>query len=405
MTAGSGRPPLTRLPRLAALAVMLPSLAHIVSAQPSHSSHLTAAPALARAYDAIYDARFDDVPALLTRACGAIGATRPPRNAAPRESCQLLEVVSMWWRIQLDPNNRSRDEDFGVRADASIAATEAWTMREPMRAEAWFYLGGAYGARAQWHVLRGERLAAARDGKRIKDALERALGLDPSLQDAYFGIGLYHYYADVAPAAAKFLRWLLLLPGGDRVQGLEEMLKAREGGELLRSEADYQLHLVYLWYEKQPERALELLRGLRARHPRNPHFLEQIAEIEDVYLHDTPASLRSWQSLLGAAQAGRVAEAPMADTVARLGLARLLDRQLETEAAVAHLRAVINRNAAAPVGALARAHLQLGRILDRRGQRSDAIAAYRAALDRVPFGDPDRIAAAARAGLRAPAER
>jgi hypothetical protein len=68
-------------------------------------------------------------------------------------------------------------------------------------------------------VLRRERLSAARDGKRIKEALERALTLDPRLQEAYFGIGLYHYYADVAPTAAKMLRWLLLLPGGDKAQG------------------------------------------------------------------------------------------------------------------------------------------------------------------------------------------
>ena len=74
---------------------------------------------------------------------------------------------------------------------------DAWTQREPQRADAWFFLGASYGLRVQWRVLRTERLAAARDGKRIKDALERALALDPDLQDAYFGIGLYHYYADV----------------------------------------------------------------------------------------------------------------------------------------------------------------------------------------------------------------
>ena len=76
-------------------------------------------------------------------------------------------------------------------------------------------------------MLRGEQLAAARDGKRIKDALERALALDPALQDAYFGIGLYHYYADVAPAAFKMLRWLLLLPGGDRARGAARRCCAR----------------------------------------------------------------------------------------------------------------------------------------------------------------------------------
>ena len=73
----------------------------------------------------------------------------------------------------------------------------------------------------QWRVLRVERLAAARDGKRIKEALERRHRARPALDDAYFGVGLYKYYADVAPAAAKFLRWLLLLPGGDRGEGLQ----------------------------------------------------------------------------------------------------------------------------------------------------------------------------------------
>jgi hypothetical protein len=161
-------------------------------------------------YDAIFDARFDEVPQLLARTC-------PP---APAEACQLLDAVSVWWQIQLDPASVARDAQFQTHIDAALASTEAWTTREPERAEAWFYLGGAYGARAQWRVLRRERLGAARDGKRIKEALERALALDPRLQEAYFGIGLYHYYADVAPAAAKMLRWLLLLPGGDKAEGM-----------------------------------------------------------------------------------------------------------------------------------------------------------------------------------------
>jgi hypothetical protein len=180
------------------------------------SGSLTGAPQIARVYDAILDAQFDRVPAL-------VGQTCPP---APTEVCSLLDVVSQWWQIQIDPGNRSRDSRFSTRADATIAAMEAWTAREPDRAEAWFYLGGAYGARAQLRVLRGETLSAARDGKRIKESLERALVLDPGLQDAYFGIGLYHYYADVAPAAAKVLRFLLALPGGDRVQGMQEMGRA-----------------------------------------------------------------------------------------------------------------------------------------------------------------------------------
>lgn len=352
---------------------------------------LTAAPELALVYNAIFDARFADVPPLLTRACGP----------APREACRVLDAVGLWWQIQLDPFNRMRDAAFQSRIDAAIAAAEAWTAREPERAEAWFYLGGAYGARVQWRVLRGARLAAARDGKRIKNALERALALDPAMADAYFGIGLYHYYAAVAPAALRMLRWLLLLPGGDRAKGLEQMRRARAGGLLVRSEADYQLHVLYLWYEKQPERALELLASLTERHPRNPHFRQAAAEIHDVYLHDPTASLRSWAALLDAARAGRVAEPEMAETAGRLGIALQLDRLSQPEAAVEHLRAVIAARPGAPFGAVARAHLQLGDALDHLGRRGEAAAAYRAAVVAAGANDPLGIAKRARAGLRA----
>jgi tetratricopeptide (TPR) repeat protein len=368
-------------------------LSTVLSAQ---QTGLTAAADIARVYDAILDARFDQVPSMLAQTCSASATS----TSAPAEVCQLLDLVSLWWRIQLDPYDRSRDSGFRTRAESVVTAMEAWTAREPKRAEAWFYLGGAYGARAQWRVLRGERVAAARDGKRIKDALEQALALQPGLQDAWFGIGLYHYYADVAPAAAKILRFLLLLPGGDKTAGLQEMLRARDGGQLLRDEADYQLHLIYLWYEKQPGRALDLVRGLRDRHPRNPHFSEVIAQIEDVYLHDTTASLQSWQSLLDAARGGRVAEAGLAETRARLGLALQLDRRCDAIAATEHLRAVIAAAPRAPYGAIAQAHLQFAQTLDRGGRRDEAIVEYRAAIAAAPADDPLQIASRARAAMR-----
>lgn len=351
---------------------------------------LTAASRLAQVYDAILDARFERVPGELAHTC-------PP---APEEVCSVLEAVSLWWQIQLNPHDRSLDEEFDARVHAAIESADAWTVREPERAEAWFYLGGAYGARVQWRVLRGERLAAARDGKRIKEALERALALDPELHDAWFGIGLYRYYADVAPAAARVLRWLLFLPGGDRVKGLEEMRRARDHGALLRSEADYQLHVLYLWYEQKPQEALDLLRGLQARHAENPHFLQLIAQVQDVYLHDLTASLRSWRTLFDAARQRRVALPGMAETSARLGMAQQLDRLFETDRAVEHLRAVVAANPAAPFGSLARAHVQLGESLDRLGLRDHAVAAYRAGLASLTPDDPLKLRDRARNGMR-----
>jgi tetratricopeptide (TPR) repeat protein len=377
-------------------AVITVAVAASIAAAPGRAAQapggLTGSEPVARTYDAILDARFDEVDRLLAGTC-------PP---APPEACQLLAVVSLWWQIQQDPLYRGHDYIFEERADAVIEQTELWTTREPGRAEAWFYLGGAYSARAQWRVLRGRTVAAARDGKRIKSALERALELDPDLQDAYFGVGLYHYYADVAPTVAKMLRWLLLLPGGDRERGLQEMLRARSGGQLLRGEADYQLHQIYRWYEKQTPKAIELLATLASRYPHNAHFSQQIAEIQD-HTENHAASLRVWEELVARARDGRVANAPAVLARAELGSALELDHLGDPDAAVTHLLAVIDARPRAPVGAEAQAHLQLGYVYDRLRRRNEAIAAYRAALMANPEGDPLKIESRARAALRTPA--
>jgi tetratricopeptide (TPR) repeat protein len=375
--------------RAIALAIALAcALTAVPRAQPLRG--ITGAAQLARVYDTIFDARFEDVPRELAKAC-------PP---APQEVCRVLDAVSLWWQIQLNPLDRSLDAEFKKRVDYAVASAETWTTREPQRAEAWFYVGGAYGARVQWRVLRGDRLAAARDGKRIKDALERALALDPDMHDAWFGIGLYHYYADVAPTAAKVLRWLLFLPGGDRVKGLQEMLRARDQGALMRSEADYQLQILYLWYEEEPVRALELLEDLRRRHAENPHFLQEIARVQDVYQHDLTASLRSWTSLFDAARQRKVRMNEQAEATARLGMALQLDRLYETDRAVEHLRALVDANPAAPFGAVAQAQVQLGEALNRLGRHDEAVATFRAALAAIDEDDSLQLEERARTGLK-----
>ena len=357
------------------------ALAAVTLAQPCDAA-LTEGARLAAVYDRILEAQFERVPTDLRAAC-------PP---APLEACQALAVASSWWQILLDPENRGRDRRLEEQAAAAIAASEAWTRREPGRAEAWFYLAASYAPLVNWRVLRGEPLAAARDGNRIRIALERALEGDPALYDALFGIGLYHYYADVAPTAAKVLRWLFLLPGGDRVEGLREVLEARTKGQLLRGEADYQLHLLYLWYENKPVEAVEILQQLDGRYGSNPLFLARIAEIQSEYFHDHPASAAAWETLLERARTGRVAAAQNAEVRARLGLAAEFDAMFETDRAVNELQVVIGLNPTVPFGARSRAELQLGAAYDRLGRHELALRAYAAAVSSAPAGNLQRLA-------------
>jgi hypothetical protein len=306
---------------------------------------ITAAPIVARAYDLILNADFDGLAKALPETC-------PP---APDVACLGLEALSLWWQIQLDPESTLLDAPFLAKTHAAIAAAERMTEATPDRAEAWFYLGAAYGVRAQFRVHRGERMAAARDGKRIKDALERALALDPSMHDAEFGIGMYRYYADIAPALFRFLRFLLLMPGGDREDGLRQLERAATLGVLVRGEAQFQIHVLYLWYEKKWPQALDIIRTLQQRYPRNPLLRQIEAEILDTYFHDAAASLAASEQLLALAAAGAVHRADIAEAVARLNIARQAIALRQRDRAAAELDRLIASQPKAPRDVLTRA--------------------------------------------------
>jgi tetratricopeptide (TPR) repeat protein len=356
-----------------------------VAAAPLQSAGLTNPEPLAKAYDLILDARPDEAAQQITQACGAPAGRS---GATPATACMVMQAVSAYWQLLSNPDDTSRDAAVLAKTNAAIDSAEAWVVREPTRAEAWFYAGGAYGTRVLMRgMLRDEMLAAARDGRRIHDALQHAVTLDPSIQDAYFGLGLYHYYAAVAPTVARVLRFLLMLPAGDRAGGLQEMALTQSRGLLLHGEAEYQLHLIYLWYEHQPLTALKLVDGLRSRYPHNPLFALRAAIIQSDYFHNPQASLQIYRALLDAALAGRVAYPAMSEVNARIGMAHQMDLLCDNEHAMEQLRLVIALQPSSPYSALARAYDQLGEALDRAGRRADAVAAYRLALSAIPSDD------------------
>jgi tetratricopeptide (TPR) repeat protein len=361
------------------------------AAQPPPAT-LAGADRLGRAYDAIFDADFERARTLIGEAC-------PP---APREACLVLEATRQFWRIQIDPEDRSRDAAFEAAVSAAITATQAWTATAPSQAEAWFYLGGAYGARVQYRVLRQERLGAARDGRQVKNALDKTLALAPGLVDAQFGLGLYEYYADVAPTAAKILRVLLMLPGGDRARGLARMQRTRQHGQILADEAAFQLHVVYFWYENRAQDAIALLDELVRRHPRNPYFRRAIAEAQNVYLHDLTASLATWRELARLADTGGVNEAALARGDAQLGVATSLDAIGDTDLALAELERLRTAAPTAPWGIATRIALAQGRVHDRLGNRAEAERLLRQVVASTARADPLNLGDAARRILQKP---
>ena len=211
---------------------------------------------------------------------------------------------------------------------------------------------------------------------------------------------MYQYYADVAPAAAKMLRFLLLLPGGDRTEGLAQMLRARTRGTPAAGRGRLPAPVIYLWYEHRDRPRVELLESLHERYPGNPLFLAQLAEIQDRYQHDITASLAPGATLLAAAREQRVNEAELAEVAGparhRPPARRALPDRSRASSSCAQ---VVDAQAGEAVSARwPRRTSRSAKREDRLGHRDAAVAAYRAAVNAVPAPDPQEIRSARRSG-------
>jgi tetratricopeptide (TPR) repeat protein len=207
----------------------------------------------------------------------------------------LLEADASWWKIYLtegdlvDPDvfealseaPTAYDDDFRRSDDLAIRKAEVRLEAQQDEARNDFYAGLAYALRAQLEALRDHALATARAGKKMRNLSLAALKLDPNLNDAWFGVGLYNYFVDTLPTYVKMLRFLILLPGGDRLEGLRQMEQAMDKGQLVTEEAKFHLAKNYSRpIDRQYARSLELFRQMQQQFPHNPLWKLLVGSVE-----------------------------------------------------------------------------------------------------------------------------
>ena len=207
----------------------------------------------------------------------------------------LLEADASWWKIYLTEANlidpdvfealseavTPYDADFRRSDELAILKAEARIHAHQDEARSYFYEGLAYGLRARLEALRDHALATARAGKKLRSLSLAALKVDPSLNDAWFGLGLYNYFVDTLPTYVKMLRFLILLPGGDRLVGLRQMQQAMDKGQLVTAEARFHLAKNYSRsIDRQYSKSLELLHQMQQQYPHNPLWKLLVGSVE-----------------------------------------------------------------------------------------------------------------------------
>ena len=181
------------------------------------------------------------------------------------------------------------DRHFDDLLNIALNKCEARIRSNRDVARIYLYKGMAYALRARLTGLRDQDLPTARAGKKMRTALLRAVELDPSLTDAYLGLGIYNYFVDTLSAIVKLLRWFIGLPGGSRLEGLRQMELATQKGDLTSGEAKFYLAKDYSRpAERQFERSMQLFQELERDCPHNPFWPMMVASLHCRMGHTEP---------------------------------------------------------------------------------------------------------------------
>lgn len=196
----------------------------------------------------------------------------------------ILEAEALWWRIWWSAAEYKFGMTMARHREKTAAdqpyielATKAYSLAmhdvsAHDSAEMRLYAGIADAALARLYGLRGEGRSTAKFGVRARENLQRALALDPTIADAYFGLGLYNYYVDTLSGMARVLRFFMGIPSGSKEEGIRQLHRAIAEGQLTPALARFYLALNLHNFDQRYEEALLIVTPLREKYPQNPLF-------------------------------------------------------------------------------------------------------------------------------------
>jgi hypothetical protein len=257
----------------------------------------------------------------------------------------LLQVIE-----QRSEGERVLEPEFERRIDAFLATAEERFARSDKDDEALFYLANGYMLRATYRLDHDKGIwGAARDGARAKRFSEQYVQRHPEHGDAYFALGTYNYYVEIAPTFIKIIRLFLFLPPGNRAAGLQQLERAHAQGSLFAPQAGLMLMEIYGSFESRPADAVRIGERLAAQYHDSPKVQFSLAELyEGPAVEDHERAAATYQRIIDNEDRRAGAERP-AKYQARLGLAGARFSRWRTNESFAVLDAVIDRKPATPV--------------------------------------------------------
>ena len=184
------------------------------------------------------------------------------------------------YEYEFEKSDEKQQKVFEQILDDSISGIKRWLKKYPQDPNGYMGIGALYGLRAMFNMRNRNWITAYFAGRKAIANLEKSLALDPTYYDAYFGLGIYQYYAGTLPAVIKILAKIVAIKGNPD-EGVKQLNLAREKAVFTADSS--KLILIEIQNVRggkyyAPEKSLEYIRQLRAKYPKNPlmHYVEII---------------------------------------------------------------------------------------------------------------------------------
>ena len=300
-------------------------------------------------------------------------------------------------KMEISDKDKQR---FEYCFNQAIAISDAKLSKNPNDVEALAALSVAHGLRSNYlFLVEKSWVDSLREATAARKANERIRELDPKDVDAKLVYGLNEYVVGSLPF---YMRALGFLGGfhGDRTDGIRELeVVAKQG---LRNRYDAQVLLAAIYRrERDPKRAIPLLKELAGRFPRNHLFrLEEVQMYSDA--GDKQAALQVLADVENLRKSGAAGYANLNPEKLLYFHGNLLFWYNDLPGALADLRQVTQKAGDLDLNTAVLAWLRLGQVQDLQGHHAEALPAYREAIKVAPKSE---AAAEAKGYMESPYHR
>jgi len=285
------------------------------------------------------------------------------------------------YEYEFETSDDHQRKIFEKILDDSIDGIKRWIKKHPDDSNGYMGIGALYGLRALFNMRNRNWVTSYFAGRKAISNLEKSLKLDPTYYDAYFGLGIYEYFAGTLPSVIKILARVVAIKGNPQ-EGVEFLNVARTKAHFTSDSA--KLILIEVQNTRNspfyaPDKSLEYIRQLRAKFPTNPlmQYVEIICLYETKDYEQVTKQAREFLRLIGSDKFHKDIYIPRAYTA--LGTVQMAQGNFE-EARNLFEEGREKTKTQEPSRWGVWNELRLGQVYDLLGQREQAKAQYKHVL-------------------------